>query len=241
MENGLTAASFELVPGARNSESASEDGESVSEGTGSEIETPEAEAAAPVTSGRAPTPTPRTRGSQCGVSIDPEGMTPGESLADTLAAASTSHGPDKRYTALGAGEAKRLAEYIPGPPRFSLRGRTRGEERRLTTDAQGLVSLEDKLEIAQAVEEEAMFEEAYMADAGVCIEMPTRKKSGFAAAFNNASRVIAVPLPESVLTFATRRDRGSPRRWVLCACRRGKNPQRPKDRRLEMGAHVQRG
>ena len=70
-----------------NSESASEDGESVSEGAGSEIETPEAEAAAPITSGRVPTP--RARGSQCRVPIDPEGMTPGESLADTTAAAST--------------------------------------------------------------------------------------------------------------------------------------------------------
>ena len=158
---------------AANSESTSEDGESVSEGTGSEIETSEAEAAAPITSRRAPTPIPRTRGSQCGVSIDLKGITPGESLADTSTAASTSHGPDKRYTALGAGEAKRHAEYIPGPPRFSLRGRTRGEERRLTTDAQGLVSLEDELEIAQAVEEEAMLEEAYVADSGVSIEMFT--------------------------------------------------------------------
>ena len=160
---------------AANSESASKDGESVSEGTGSETETPEAEAAAPITSGRAPTPTPRARGSQCGGTIDPEGMTPDESLADASAAASTSLGPVKRYTALGAGEAKRLADYIPGPPRFSLRGHTRGEERRLTTDAQGLVSLEDELGIAQAVEEEAMLEEAYMADAGVSIEMPTGK------------------------------------------------------------------
>ena len=50
-----------------NSESASEDGESVSERTRSEIETSEAEAAAPITSGRAPTPTPRARGSQWGV------------------------------------------------------------------------------------------------------------------------------------------------------------------------------
>ena len=100
-------------------------------------------------------------------------MTPGKSLADTSAAASTSHGPDKRYSALGAGEAKRLAEYIPGPPCFSLRGRTRGEEWRLTTDAPGLMSLEDELEIAQAVEEEAILKEAYMADAGVSIEMPT--------------------------------------------------------------------
>ena len=105
---------------AANSERASEDGESVSEGTRSEIETPEAEAAAPITSGRASTPTTRARSSQCGVFVDPEGRTPGKSLADTSAAASTSHGSDKRYTALGAGEAKPLAKYIPGPPRFSL-------------------------------------------------------------------------------------------------------------------------
>ena len=143
---------------AASSESASEDKGSVSEGTRSVIETPEAKAATPIISGRTPTPTPRARGSQCGVSINPEGMTPGESLADASAVASTSHGPDKRYTALSAGKAKRLAEYIPGPPRFSLRGRTHGEERRLTTDAQGLVSLEDELEVAQTVEEEAMLE-----------------------------------------------------------------------------------
>ena len=98
---------------AANIESASEDKGSVSEGTRSVIETPEAEAAAPIISGRTPTPTPRARGSQCGVSINPEGMTPGESLADASAVASTSHGPDKRNTALSAGEAKRLAEYIP--------------------------------------------------------------------------------------------------------------------------------
>ena len=102
-------------------------------------------------------------------------MSPGEGRANASAAPSTSHGPDKRYTALSAGEAKRLAEYIPGPPRFSLRGRTRGEERRLTTDAQSLVSLEDELEIAQTVEEEAMLEETYMADAGVSVEMPAEK------------------------------------------------------------------
>ena len=158
-----------------NSESASEDGESVSEGTRSEIETHDAKAAASITSGRATTPTPRATGSQCGVSIDPEGMTPGENLTYASVAASTSHVPDKRYTALSAGEANRLVEYIPGPPRFSLRGRTRGEERRLTTDAQGLVSLENELEIAQAVEEEAMLEEANMVDAGVSIEMPKGK------------------------------------------------------------------
>ena len=112
---------------AADSESASEDGESVPGETTSEIDTPEAEAAALITSGRAPTPIPRTRGSQCGVSMDTEGITPGQGLADASAAASTSHGLDKRYTALSAGEAKRLAEYIPGPPCFSLKGRTRGK------------------------------------------------------------------------------------------------------------------
>ena len=69
----------------------------------------------------------------------------------------------------------RLAEYIPGPPRVSLRGRTHGEERRLTIDAHGLESLEDELEIVQAVEDEVMLEEAYMADAGVSVEMHTGK------------------------------------------------------------------
>ena len=92
--------------------------------TTSEVETPEAKAAAQITSGRSPTPTPRAIGSQCEVCIDPDGMTPGEGLADASVAASTSHGPDKRYTALSAGEAKRVAEYIPGPPRFSLRDHT---------------------------------------------------------------------------------------------------------------------
>ena len=38
-----------------------------------------------------------------------------------------------------------------------------------------MVSLEDELEIAQVVEEEAMLEGAYMTDAGMSIEMPTGK------------------------------------------------------------------
>ena len=65
------------------------------------------------------------------VSIDPEGMTPGKGLADTSAAACTSHGPDKRYTALSAGEAKILAEHILGPLRATIfKGCTRAEESR---------------------------------------------------------------------------------------------------------------
>ena len=65
--------------------------------------------------------------------------------------------------------------FIPGPARFSLRSRTRGEERRLSTDAQGLASSEDELEIALAVEEETVLEEAYLANARVSIDMPTGK------------------------------------------------------------------
>ena len=200
-----------------NGESASGDGESVSEGTTSEIETPEAEAAAPITSGRAPTP--RARGSQCGVFIDPEGMTPGESLARASAAASTSHGPDKRYTALGAGEAKRPLEYIPGPPHCRLRGRTRGEKQRLTTDAQGLVSLEDELEIAQAVEEEAMLKEAYMADAGVSIEMPTGKFRICRRLQQRKPSYCGSPSGKRLNFRNASRSRVSSS-WVLCACRR---------------------
>ena len=79
-----------------------------------------------------------------------------------------------------------------------------GEERRLSTDAQGVVLLEDELEVALAVEEEAVLEEAYMADAGVSIEMSTGNKQdlppppALAAASSNASRVITAPLPEGV-------------------------------------------
>ena len=152
----------------------SEDGESVSRETASRIETPEAEVVDPITSGRSLSPTSSARSSQCGVSLDPEGMvSPGEGLATASAAASTSHRLDKRYTALSVGEARGLAEYIPELPRFSLRGRTRGEERRLSTDAQGLVSLEDEMEIALAVDEDAMVEYVYVADASMSIEMPT--------------------------------------------------------------------
>ena len=56
----------------------------------------------------------------------------GESLVDAPATSdSFSHGPDHQFDALRAGEAKRLAEHIPGPLRATiLKGRTRADERR---------------------------------------------------------------------------------------------------------------
>lgn len=66
----------------------------------------------------------------------------------------------QRYTAVRAGEVRRLAEHIRGPSRYYFRGSTRDYERRLKTDQQqGLVSLEDMLEIALILEEEAILEE----------------------------------------------------------------------------------
>ena len=98
----------------------------------------------------------------------------GEGFANVLEAASTSHGPDKRHITLSTGTAKRLAEYISELSRFSLGGCTPGDEQRLSTDAHGLVvSLEEELEIALAVEEEAVLEETYMTSAGVSLEIPT--------------------------------------------------------------------
>ena len=137
---------------AANSEGASEDGESVSERTRRVIETPEAEVAAPITSGRAPTPTSKARGSQCGVSID-------------------------SFGALRAGEARRLAEHIPGPLRATIfKGRTRAEERRSKNTAQTrLISEEDELDIALHVEEENTLEQTLQVDVGASVEMPTGK------------------------------------------------------------------
>ena len=104
-----------------------EDGESQSEETSSEVETPEAEATAPITSGRGPPSTSSVACRKCGVPLGRVGILPsGEGLANASAAANTSHGPDNRYVTLDAGEAKPLAEYIFGPLRFSLRDRTRG-------------------------------------------------------------------------------------------------------------------
>ena len=136
--------------------------------------------------------------------MDSEGiLSSGEGLTNASAAASTFHGPDKRYTAVSADETKRLAEYIPGPLRFSLRGRTRGKERKLSTDARGLVSFEGELEIALAVEEEAVLEETYMTDAGVSIEMPTEKNQDLPPSPTTQAELIRPPFRKGLNMLRT--------------------------------------
>jgi len=94
----------------------------------------------------------------------------------TSASRNISDVPDQRYATLRAGEARRPAEHILGPPRLNYGGRTRGDERRLRTNSQyGLVSLGDELKLALIGEENATLEEAFAVDAGVSVEMTTGK------------------------------------------------------------------
>ena len=138
----------------------------------------------------------------------------GEGFANVLEAASTPHGPDKRHITLSTGTAKRLAEYISELSRFCLGGRTPGDEQRLSTDAHGLVSLEEELEIALAVEEEAVLRgrrgrtRGGVHDECGSVSRDTHgNSSNLAAASNNASQGgNSVPLPEDVSTFAMRQD-----------------------------------
>ena len=88
-----------------------------------------------------------------------------------------------------------LAEYLSGPPRFSLRGHTRSEKRRLITDAQGLVSLEDGLEITLIVEEDDVFEETNIVDQGVYRDAHG-KHSRLAANPNSTCLGNTAPFPE---------------------------------------------
>ena len=105
-----------------------------SESDDTEIET------TPLVSERAVSTTSRAGSSvHSGVSFDPKSQRPfGEGLADALATSdSFSRSPDQQFAALRAGEAKRLAEHIPGPLRVTIfKGRTRAEERRSKTTAQ---------------------------------------------------------------------------------------------------------
>ena len=102
-------------------------------------------------------------------------MPSGEGLVTAPASGRHSGVPGERYADLPAGEARRLAEHIPGPPRSIFRGRTRGDERRLMVDRESLICFDLELDAALGMEDEATLDEALMANAGVSIEMPTGK------------------------------------------------------------------
>ena len=88
-----------------------------------------------------------------------------------------SHGLDQQFAALRAGEAKRLAEHIPGPLRTTIfKGRTRAEEKRSKSTAQtSLLYAEHELDIALHIEEENTLEQALQVDIEASVEMPTGK------------------------------------------------------------------
>ena len=117
-----------------------------------------------------------------GVSVDPKSREPfGQGRADAPAASeSFSHGPDQQLAALRAGEAKELAEHIPGPLRANIfEGRTRAEERRSKNTTQtNLVSKGDELDIALHVEKENVMGQALQVDIEASAEMPTGKMQG---------------------------------------------------------------
>ena len=117
-----------------------ESGDDESESSGDEVEMVTSEADntgrenTALVSGRAVSTALRAGSSVLsGVSFDPKDRGPfGEGLANATATSdSFSHGSDQQFTALRAGEAKRLAEHISGPLRATIfKRRTCAEERR---------------------------------------------------------------------------------------------------------------
>ena len=101
------------------------DAESESSGEGVEMVTSEADCTevenTPLVSGRAVSTT-----SRAGRSVNSEGLADAPATSDNFW-----HGPDQQFAALRAGEAKKLAEHIPGPLRATVfKGHTRADERR---------------------------------------------------------------------------------------------------------------
>ena len=135
----------------------------------------------PLVSGRAVSTTSRAGNSvHSGFSFDPKNRGSfGEGLADAPATSdSFSRSPDQQFAALRAGEAKRLAEHIPGPLRTTIfKGRTRAEERRSKNTAQTSLRYfeKDELDIALHVEVENTLEQALQVDIEASVEMPTGK------------------------------------------------------------------
>ena len=152
----------ETVLGDAESESSGEEVEMVtSEADDTEVES------TPLVSGRAVSTT-----SRAGSGVHSDGLADAPATSDNV-----SHGPDQQFAALRAGEAKRLAEHIPGPPRATIfKGRTRAEERRSKNTAQtSLISEEGELDIALHVEEVNTLEQALQVDIEASVEMPTGK------------------------------------------------------------------
>ena len=116
------------------------DAESESSDEGVEMVTSEADdtevESTPFVSGRAISTTLRA-----GSSVHSEGLADAPATSENF-----SHGPDQQFAALRAGEAKRLAEHIPGLLRLTIfKGHTRAEERRSKNTAQtSLISEEDE-------------------------------------------------------------------------------------------------
>ena len=134
----------------------------------------------PFPSGSAVSTTSRAGSSvHSGVSFDPNGRGPfSEGLADAPATSdSFSHGSDQQFAVLRAGEAKKLAEHVPGPLGATIvKRRTRAVERRTkSTTPTSLVSEEDDINIALHVEEENTLEQALQVDIEASIEMTTGK------------------------------------------------------------------
>ena len=144
-----------------------------SESSGEEVEMVTSEAddteveSTPFVSGRAVSTT-----SFAGSSVHSEGLADAPATSDSF-----SHGPDQQFATLRVGEAKRLAEHIPGPLRATIfKGRTRAEERRSKNTAQtSLMSEKNELDIALHVEEENTLEQALQVDIEASVEMPTGK------------------------------------------------------------------
>lgn len=124
VKGGGDESGQDLEASAADSESASGGGESDSEDAASEIGTPNAEA--PVTA-------------NAGLTFSRKHYAIREGLVPALVSANT---PDQPRVGFREDKARRLAEHIPGSRHF--RSRTHGGERRVRTDQQGIVSLEDE-------------------------------------------------------------------------------------------------
>ena len=148
-------------------------GDAESESNGEKVEMVTSEAddteveSTPFVSGRAISTT-----SRAGSSVHSEGLADAPATFDNFL-----HGPDQQFAALRAGEAKGLAEHIPGPLRTTIfEGRTRAEERLSKNTAQtSLLSDEDELDITLHVEKETTLEQALQVDIEASVEIPTGK------------------------------------------------------------------